>query len=193
MPGERESERFWWRAAGGVLVAIYLSLYPAQFALDWLRARDLLRLSLLAVALLVVVAVATWMVRRHAAWREWLVLVLAGLLYGAYAARMSIVQERFHLVDYGLLAVLLRQALIARESRHLDANPWRRHWLPELGAIGLATACGWVDELIQAVLPNRRYDIRDVGTNALAATFAVTTFAALAAARRRGDRREVGR
>ena len=36
-------------------------------------------------------------------------------------------------------------------------------------AVLLTTIVGWLDEGIQAVLPNRVYDLRDVAFNALAA------------------------
>lgn len=43
---------------------------------------------------------------------------------------------------------------------------------------------GWCDEGIQAILPGRVYDLRDVGINALAGFMAVTASLALARARR---------
>ena len=42
---------------------------------------------------------------------------------------------------------------------------------------------GWLDEGIQWLLPNRVYDIRDVGFNALAAVMAVGASLALSRAR----------
>jgi VanZ family protein len=174
-----EGEARWWIAAGAALAAIYASLYPAQLALDWLRARDLLRRSLLATAVAVMLVLALWMLRRRSGWREWAVLGLIVLVYVDYASGMTIVQERFHLLEYGGVALLFRQALTVR---------WRerrpRALAIEFAAVGLASAGGWVDELIQWALPNRHYDLRDVATNAVAATLAITAAAALAAARR---------
>jgi len=171
-------ERRWWGAAGAALLAIYASLYPAQLVLDWLRARNLLRWSLAGTAAAVALVVAAGMLRRRAGWREWVVLGLVALVYGDYAAGMTIVQERFHLLEYGVVALLFREALAARWR---DRRP--RALAVDLGAIGFATAGGWVDELIQWALPNRHYDIRDVATNAVAATLAITAAAVLAAAR----------
>ena len=43
----------------------------------------------------------------------------------------------------------------------------------------------WLDEGIQASLPNRVYDVRDVGFNALAGLVAIAASLALARSRRR--------
>jgi VanZ family protein len=39
---------------------------------------------------------------------------------------------------------------------------------------------GWIDECIQAILPNRVYDLRDVGFNTLAAFMAILASLAVA-------------
>ena len=41
------------------------------------------------------------------------------------------------------------------------------------GALLIAATAGWIDELIQAVLPDRVYDLRDVAINAVAALLAL--------------------
>jgi hypothetical protein len=67
------------------------------------------------------------------------------------------------------LAVLLRAAL-------------RWHWtVPKqyVGAILFAAAAGWLDELLQGLLPDRVYDLRDVGINAVAALMAIVADEAL--------------
>jgi VanZ family protein len=180
----RARERFWWRAAAAYLVALYLSLYPIQFAMDFLRAHDLLRASLAAsfttLGVLVVIVVA----RHRAGPLEWLALAAIAAVYVAQMSRMGIVQERFHLAEYGGLALILHAALRARFSRPERSVAWLRT-AAAVGAWVLASAAGWLDELIQAVLPNRRYDLRDVGFNALAAALALVGWWALEAARAR--------
>jgi VanZ family protein len=57
-----------------------------------------------------------------------------------------------------------------------------------VAAVLLAGAAGWVDEAIQALLPNRVYDLRDVAFNTLAAAAAIAALALRDAARAR-DRR----
>ena len=66
------------------------------------------------------------------------------------------------------------------------ATGWRR--FPALAAGVLNAAVGWGDELVQGVLPNRVYDLRDVLLNAIAGALVVTV-AATAAGCGRGRRR----
>ncbi len=181
-------ERFWWRAAAAYLVLLYLSLYPIQFVMDFLRAHDLLRASLAASFATLAALVVLALVRRRAGRLEWLALVAVGAVYALQMSRMGIVQERFHLAEYGGLALILRAALAARFARpgHGVARP---RAVAAAGAWLLAVAAGWLDELIQAVLPNRRYDLRDVGFNALAAALALAGLAALELARGRDRQR----
>lgn len=174
-----DRERRWWRIAGGISLAIYLSLYPLQFLLDALRARGLLAPTVAACFALVAGGVVIWLVRRRGGLRAWLALAVAGTLYLALMTRLEVVQERFHLLEYGALALVLRRALAESFARR-----WRGRalaWRAGGGAILGAALVGWGDELIQALLPNRVYDLRDVGFNALAAALAIGTLAALGA------------
>lgn len=83
--------------------------------------------------------------------------ILAG--YAAALWWLKIPEERFHLLQYGLLAVLIAKAL-----------PERLRGISRFGlAVGLATLAGIGDELIQWLRPNRVGDVRDVLINCLAA------------------------
>lgn len=185
------AERRAWRLALGYLGLIYLSLYPLQFALDFLRAHGVLRLTLALAFLALAGAVAALAAREGAGPREWATLAAAGALYAGLGATMEIVQERAHLAEYGLLALLFRAALEARAAAAHAAGSARARLGPATGAWLLAAAAGWSDELVQAVLPNRVYDLRDVAFNAGAAGLALGAAAARDAARAR-DRRARG-
>ena len=63
--------------------------------------------------------------------------------------------ERIHIVEYGLIGLMLAWAL-AGISR------WPGWWPL---AVILVWMIGWGDELIQAVLPSRVYDVRDIVLN----------------------------
>jgi VanZ family protein len=65
---------------------------------------------------------------------------------------------RVHLVEYGLLAVLILRAL-----------PWKPGAVPFLAAFAAAAAIGLADETVQHFLPNRVFDWYDVGLNFAAA------------------------
>ncbi len=66
--------------------------------------------------------------------------------------------EAVHFFEYGLVGILSFNAL-----KHRSQNPWRLNASSGL----LTTATGWFDEALQGLLPNRYYDLRDVGLNAL--------------------------
>jgi len=90
-------------------------------------------------------------------------------------------EERFHLLEYGLLGGLVYAALLERRR---PAAGMRWSASSAALAVVLTGAAGWADEGIQYLLPNRHYDWIDVGLNVLAAILAVGALAALAEARR---------
>lgn len=169
-------ERRLWIAVGLAVAALFLALYPLQFALDFLRARNLLRLTVAAVFCGGATAVLWWARRSALTLRGWGILGAAALVYGAIAAWLDVPQERLHLVEYGGLALLLREAL-AERSRRLSSPgsggiagrraAWR--------ALVAASAIGVADEVVQGILPNRQYDPRDIAFNVVAAALALAT------------------
>ena len=93
--------------------------------------------------------------------------------------RMSIPTERSHLIEYGVVALFIHEALTERASHG------RRVPAPTLLAVLAATLIGVVDECIQLVLPSRVFDPIDMLFNLLAAVMAVTASSALGWARKR--------
>ncbi len=67
--------------------------------------------------------------------------------------------ERFHLIEYGVLAYLAYRAF------RLDFSETKAYVLSFL----LSSGFGFFDEIVQYILPNRVYETRDAMTNALAA------------------------
>ena len=93
--------------------------------------------------------------------------------------RMSIPTERSHLIEYGVVALFMYEALKER-ARH-------GHRIPFVGLLTiLATGLiGVVDECVQLFLPGRMFDYRDMLFNVLAGTMAVVACTALRWAGRR--------
>ena len=106
------------------------------------------------------------------------------LAYWLAFIRIENPAERTHLLEYGIVAVLVYQALTER-SRNGGRVP-----APAILAIIVTALLGWVDEGIQAVLPNRVYDIRDVGFNTLAGLMAITVSVVFAWVSQRGKPRQ---
>ena len=96
-------------------------------------------------------------------------------------------EERTHLFEYGIVAVLIYQALGERSQNG------RRVRAPAALALVVAALLGWLDEGIEALLPNRVYDTFDVASNALAALMAIAANLAIARASAAVGRRRVVR
>ena len=110
------------------------------------------------------VIVLVMMVRRGASLRGYAVLIPLSATYVYLLLALSTLPaERFHLAEYGLLSLLAYRAL------RLDAGVAASC----LVGCGLACVAGAVDETIQWTLPNRVFEWKDVGLNALSSVLAM--------------------
>jgi VanZ family protein len=87
-------------------------------------------------------------------------------------------EERTHLIEYSLVAILIYQALVERKRNG------RQVPFPTLLAFTATVILGLLDESIQWNLPNRVFDWVDVGFNTLAALMAIGVSLALVYVRR---------
>ena len=176
-------ERRLWLWALAVVVAIFVTLSPAQQAAAGLRERGLLgpftSLFLLAVGGVVALRWA----KAHPGTLEIGAALGVAAVYITTVVRLPIPEARSHLFEYGVVAMLIHQALLERR------RSGRAVWVPAALAVGVTTLLGWLDELIQIALPTRVFDWRDVGFNALAASLAVSASVFVAWARRLDRRR----
>jgi hypothetical protein len=177
-----DRERRLWLLSLAVMVAIYASLGPARIVVDFLRAQNLLRLSFGAVTLLVVLAFLWQWRKERAGWSEVGVACGVALAYGWTFLRIENPAERTHLIEYGIVAALLHQALLER-ARQGRAIP-----RPAALTVAATALLGLIDEVIQAALPSRVFDWNDVVFNALAGGMVVAARLALAPVRGPGWR-----
>ena len=175
-------ERWLWALALATLIAIYASALFAGSLVDTFGSETVLGVAFGAGLVAAVTAVVGMALTGRSRAEFWVALAVTAV-YAMIPVRSGVVAiERTHLFEYGLLAVLLYEALAERKR---NGGAIR---LPALAAILSASAFGWLDEAVQALVPTRVYDLRDVGINALAALVAVSAFAAL-----RWGRERVGR
>lgn len=171
-------ERRLWLWTLVVLVAIYSTLSPAQQLAAELRSRNLLGVTTTAVLLLVGLVIAVHWAKTRPGRAE----IGAGIgVLAAYLAtliRMPVPEQRSHLFEYGLVAILIYYALSERRRNG------RRVPVPALLALAATVLLGWLDEGIQALLPNRVYELADVGLNAAFATMAIVAIVVLGWARK---------
>ena len=169
-----------------VVAAIYSTLGLARPLAGVLRELGLLEALFMLGMLLVGAAILTQGLKTRPGGAEICVALGVAAVYLLLFARVATPEERTHLIEYGVVAVFIYEALGERASHG------RRVPVPALLAVLAASLVGVLDENIQALLPNRAYDIRDVLFNVLAALMAVAASAALAWARRWRSRRQQG-
>ena len=176
----RRERRLWaWTLA--VVVAIYSTLGLARTLAGELRDRGLISDLTWLGLFLIAAAVAILGLKKRPGIAEIGVAVGVAGAYLIAFLRIAMPEERSHLIEYTVVAILIHEALLERASQG------RRVFAPAFFAI-LATAnVGVFDECIQAFLPNRVFDPVDIGFNLLAAVMAVSASVSLRWARRRTE------
>jgi hypothetical protein len=144
-----------WALAGWLLV-IYSTLGVVRGIVDALRASGFLVIAVSGMFAAAFVAGGLHVSRRPAhRLRTLAILTITALVYAAILASIHSPEERAHLFEYGVVALLAYGAFGRYPA-----------------ALLFTVAAGWLDEGIQALLPTRHYDLRDVGFNALAGALA---------------------
>ena len=175
-----DRERRLWTWTLAVVVAIFSTLGLAATLAGILHDRGLIDSFFFFCFLLVLAAIVTQGLKTRPRGVEIGVALGIVAVYLLVIARMAIpAAERTHLIEYGVVAVLIYEALRERASQG------RRVPAPALLAVGATALVGVLDECIQAFLPNRVFDPQDILFNILAAVMAVAASMALAWARRR--------
>jgi MFS family permease len=171
-------ERRLWTATLALLLGIGTAAVFAGRLVDRFGSEVLLGVAFGLGFLLTIAAVLGIGAGRRLRAEAWVTLGVAAV-YLMIPVRSGVpAVERTHLFEYGLLAVLLYEALGERRANGAGFR------FPGIAAIALATLCGWLDEALQGLVPTRVYDLRDVFINALAAVIAVAAIATLRWGRR---------
>lgn len=175
----REKRLWFWTLA--VVVAIYSTLGLARTLVDTLGSDFLSVWLFLLGCILVLATVITQGLKVRPSGMEIAIALGVAAAYLLIVVRMAVPTERSHLVEYGVVAVFVYEALLERTSQG------RRVPVPGLLAIAIASVIGVIDEGIQWLLPSRVMDPVDMLFNALAAVMAVVASGALRWARQRAN------
>ena len=173
-----DRERRLWTLATAVVVAIYSTLGLARQLAGELRDRELLDATFFVGMLVILGAIAVLGLRSKPGIAEVAVAVGVAAVYVMVLVRMTIPEERTHLIEYSMLALLVHEAL---KERLRAGRPVRR---PALLAAVAISVVGVVDELIQLAIPSRVFDPVDILFNILASIMAVGGSVALSRVRR---------
>ena len=174
-----DRERRLWAWTLAVVVAIYSTLGLARTLAGILRDEGLLVAAFVAGMVLVGATVLALGLRTRPGAAEIGIALGIAAAYFMVMLRMALPEERTHLIEYGVVAVFIHEALKER------ARQGRRVPVPALLAIAAASVVGTIDECIQWFLPSRVFDPEDIMFNFLAALMAVASSVALSWARRR--------
>jgi len=183
-------EKRLWLSALLCQLAIYASLNYVRAPTEWLRERNLLRLTIGFFFLLAIAWIAVWLWRRRPAPRELVIVAGFALVYLYVLLSLDRVEERAHFLEYGLVGGLVYAALRERYANVLREGNEPRGPLrfPALTALVITGLLGWGDEGIQYLLPGRVYELRDVGMNVAAGLLIIAAMASLRWARSRAGR-----
>lgn len=170
-------ERRLWAWTLAVVLAIYSTLGLARTLAGMLRDEGLLVAAFAIGMALVGATVLVLGLRKRPGAAEIGIALGIATAYYMVMVRMALPEERTHLIEYGVVAVFIHEALKERtaQGRHVP--------VPALVAVVAASVVGTIDECIQAFLPSRVFDTEDILFNFLAATMAVVSSVALSWAR----------
>jgi hypothetical protein len=210
-------ERQYWSIAAGLVVLTWATLYWARPSSNWFRDRGWLTELMVLIFVVAGAAVLGAVLRMRPGWRELAVLGMFAIVYFlSVRPLMGQPEEALHFVQYGLVGGFFYAALGERRRHLRDWSPGMPHLdpvageggaapaagrrgrsvlalpgMPAVAALALSAGAGWADEGIQFLLPNRYYDLRDVGFNAAAAALAIAGTACWRWARQRGEAGQV--
>ena len=161
-------ERRLWLWTLAVVVAIYSTLGLAGMVAGALGDDDLAAVFFVLGMLLVGATVVTQGLKARPGGAEIGVALGVAVVYLMVLFRMTI-PERSHLIEYGVVAVFIYEALGERAAQG------RRVPVPAVLAVLATSLVGMLDECIQLFLPNRVFDPLDMVFNFLAAAMVITT------------------
>ena len=174
-------ERRLWIWTAVIVAGIYSTLGLARTLTEHIGSEFFEVWLFLLGCVLVLATVITQGLKVRPGGAEIAVALGVAAAYLLVLVRMALVTERSHLVEYGVVAVFIHEALRER------AGQGRRVRVPALLAIVAASLVGVIDEGIQRLIPSRVFDPVDILFNVLAAAMAVGASVALRRARRWGS------
>lgn len=163
-----QREKRFWVATLLVVAAIFSTLGLAgKWARQWGNT-DLGSGLFIVCCLMILVAVITQGLKKSPGKLEIGISLGIAAIYLLVFTRMTIPAERTHLIEYGVVALLIFEAL---KERYKQRRP---QLTIALFAFLITSLIGVLDEYIQLHLPNRVFDPLDMLFNALAAFLAIS-------------------
>lgn len=161
-----QNKLFVWSLIGCYVTFIYSTLYIMRPILNFLKAtlNSYLNLSVGLMFLIILSLVLVHIIsnREHYSMNQYLWFSFISCLYGLVLYILELPEEQVHFIEYGILSALIYVALTH------DINNKSIYFLSAI----IVFVFGTIDEVIQWVLPNRCFDIRDLIMNGIAGILA---------------------
>ncbi len=158
-----QNKSFVWSLTGCYVTFIYSTLYIMRPILNFLKATlgGYLNLSVIIAFLMLLSFILVYIIKNRANYgiSQYLWFAFISCLYGLILYIVDVPEEQVHFIEYGILSGLIYIALT-----HDIHNNVYVYFL----SIHIVFAFGAVDEVIQWILPNRVFDIRDILINGIA-------------------------
>ena len=157
-----DNKLFVWSLIGCYVTFIYSTLYIMRPILNFLKAalKGYLNLSVGVMFIIILSLVLAHIIsnREHYSVNQYLWFSFISCLYGLVLYILELPEEQVHFIEYGILSALIYVALTH------DINNKSIYFLSAI----IVFVLGAIDEVIQWVLPNRCFDIRDLVMNGIA-------------------------
>ncbi|MDU8885835.1 VanZ family protein [Yeosuana sp. MJ-SS3] len=161
-------ERTLWFWALLVFIAIYATLFLGGQLLVFIVERRLIEQSTFYLFLVLILAFIFSGFKSSDKRLEYWIYAGVITVYGMALLRMNLTTtDRTHMFEYGLLSILIYEALIERKLNGEYVK------FPVLTAAMVAGTIGLLDECIHHIISYRVFDIVDIGFNYLASAFGV--------------------
>ena len=177
-------EKCLWIATIAVLAGIYATIGIAQPISNILQNNGLLTPLFFLGMLLVGITILIFGINKNPDKSFIGVSLGIAAVYLMVFIRIEIPQERTHIIEYGVVATLIFQALLERKKQGKKVS------FPATYTILITGMAGTIDELLQGIIPNRVFDMRDILFNFLAGAMAVTAISILNWASKRTKKRK---
>ncbi len=156
------NKSFVWSLIACYVTLIYSTLYIMRPILNFMRLtlKGYLNLSVVVMFLIILTLILAYIVnyRERYGVSQYLWFSFICCLYGLALCIVDVPAEKIHFIEYGVLSALIYLALTH------DINNISIYFLSSL----IVFVFGAIDEVIQWVLPNRIFDIRDLVMNGTA-------------------------
>ena len=156
------SKSFLWSLIACYVTLIYSTLYIMRPILNFLKMtlKGYLNLGVGVMFLIILSLVLAHIIsnRERYSMSQYLWFSFISCLYGLVIYILELPEEQVHFIEYGILSALIYVALTH------DINNKSIYFLSAL----IVFAFGAIDEVIQWILPNRVFDIRDIVINGIA-------------------------